>query len=346
MDLNNLSFSEIQQALFVFDGMTRLPELQRLLKLLKSNNYIHIIVLSTSNEPPNNLIKEVDHKILRGCKVHSVEPLTMIHSTQRIVHSLMKKVEVTPSNADQELFEKLAEFTSGSPVIVDIASEVVSTCYEHLTQHESEAVVHLNEMLSLDHQDSPKQDTLGRNYYLTDTKYDSWESIVKLVEECDLSVEEKLLLNCVSIFGRAPVPLSLLTEMSSMITQTSRNLHLAGSLLQKLLKYKLLKVYPQPLIFHPALSLSKDSTPPDGQVPKFVYVPEQVSQSLWNGMEDIDKIVVLSIAFSTLSSLKHHSEDCDIGGVCSILVQLFEQNYALVGEDCYQKLYSFYLCCI
>ena len=323
----------------MFDGITQLPELHSLLKLLRSN-YIHIIVLSTSIEPPNNLIKEVDHKLLRGCKIHNIDPLTIIHSTQRIVHSLMKKVEVTPSNADQDMFEKLAKFTLGSPVIVDIASEVVSTCY---VQHESEAVVRLNEMLSLDHQDSPKQDTLGREYYQTDTKYDSWKTIAKLVEECGLSVEEKLLLNCVSLFGRAPVPFSLLTEMSSMITQTSRSVHLAGSLHQKLFKYKLLKFYPQPLIFHP--TLSKDSTPPDGEVhdSEFVYVPEQVSRCLWNGMEDIDKIVVMSIAYSTISSLKDSTEE--INGICTILHGLFEQNYALIGEECYRKMYSLFLSC-
>ena len=338
-ELCDLPCTETGQALFVFDHMTHLPESESLLTLLKSN-FLHIIVLSTTStiESPNDLIKEVDHRLLRGCTVHRVEPLTMIQSTQRIVHSLLKTREVTPSNADQEMFEKLAEFTSGSPVIVDIASEIVSTCYERLTQHESEAVVHLSEMLSLDH--SPKHDALYGELYVTDTKYDSWDSIAQLVNECNLSIEEKLLLNCVSIFGCTPVPFSLLTEMSTMITQTSHSVHLTGSLHQKLFKYKLLKLYPQQLIFHPVLT---------SQTPKsnFVYVPQQVSWCLWNEMADIDKVVMMSIAYAGLVSLKQHSaEDFDISGVCSLLVKVFEQNYDLIGEDCYQKLYSLYLSCI
>ena len=324
----------------MFDGLTQCPESEGLLNLLKGK-YLHIIVVSTATESPHNLVKEIDRKLLRGCTIHNTEPLTKIHSTQRIVHSLLKKLEVTPSNADQEMFEKMAEVACGSPVIVDIASEVVTSRYE---QHGSEAVVHLSDILSLDHQELSKQDTSSYSsgeFYVTHSTYDSWDSVVNLIDECDLSMEERLLLNCVSIFGCTPVPFTLLTEMSSMIAQTSRSIHLAGSLHQKLFQHSLLKVYPQQLVFHPNFN---DQVPND-TTSKFLCVPQLVSRSLWNRMMDVDKVVVLSIAYATVSTLRNHSGDYDISGLCSILVQLFERNYDLVGENCYQQLYSLYLSC-
>ena len=325
--------------------MTQLPESDHLVQFLK-NNHVHTIVISKRSEPPNKLVKEVDRKLVRGCMVHSIEPLTMIHSTQRMVHTLLKQLEVTPSNADQEMFEKLAEFTTGSPVVVEIASQVVLSCYDHLRH---KAVSHLNHMLLLEHKDiqslnsSPTTAVLHKyvNVYQTDSLYDSWDSIMKLLDECDLSPEEKLLLNCVSIFGTSPVPFALVTKMSSMITQINHRTHLAGTLHQKLMKYKLLKRYPLPVVLHPAVLKSGTSS----QVLEFVHVPQQISRCLWNSMEDVDKVVVLSVTFSSVSSLHQHSVDSDVSGVCSLLHELFEENYSLVGEQCYQQMYGLYLRC-
>lgn len=314
-------------------------------------------MLSKNFESPDKLIKEVDRKLVRGCTIHNIEPLTMIHSTQRMVHSLMKKLDVTPSNPEQEMFEKLAEFTMGSPVIVEIASQVVVTCYDQL-QHR--AMLHLNKMLSLEHKDVSKPDAsshtdnivsklLACSYqcqgaYQTDSMYDSWDSITKLVGECHLSSEERLLLNCLSIFGCSPIPFSLVIEMSSAITKTSQKAHLAGTLHQNLLKFKLLKPYPLPVVLHPTI-LKNEVT----QVPEFLYVPQQLAQCLWNSMEVVDKIVVLSVTYATVSLLHRHSTTSigchDISGICSLLHEVFEENYVLVGEECYQQMYSLFLRC-
>lgn len=87
------------------------------------NKYVHIICNYKTYEPKDKLIKEVDKKLIRGCEVHVIEPLTNIESTQRIVHSVMKEHHLTPNNDDQQVFERLAEFTFGSPVLVEIASK-------------------------------------------------------------------------------------------------------------------------------------------------------------------------------------------------------------------------------
>lgn len=347
--LSKSPVSEVLQALLVLDSMSQLPEIDDLLQFLKNNNYVHIIVLSKRYESPNKLIREIDRKLVRGCTVHNIEPLTMIHSTQRMVHSLLKQLEVTPTNADQEMFEKLAEFTNGSPVVVKLASQVLVSCYGRLQQ---DTVSHLNEMLSLENRDFPRSSspltesgTRAPSHdhgevYQTDSIYDSWDSINKLLDECDLSPEEKILLNCLSIFGSNPVPFALVTQMSMMISQTSQKVHLASTLHQKLFKYKLVKQYPLPVVLHPVVMENEPS-----QVMEFVHVPQQLSRCLWNAMEEIDKVAVLSVAYTTVSSLHHHSVNCDVSGVCSLLHELFTENYSLVGEQCYQQMYSLYLSC-
>ena len=354
--MSSLPVSEVKQALFIFDNMSQLPELEGLLRILKSS-HVHIIVLSTRIEAPDKLLREIDRKLVRGTFIHNVAPLTMIHSTQRIVHSLLNKVDVTPANADQDMFEKLAEFTAGSPVVVEIASEVVLSCYNHC---KNSAVPHLSEMLAVDHKGvqtpsaSPTTDSTVtktfasssdyKDIYKTASVYDSWESITTLLEECELSPEERLLLNCLSIFGRNPMPFSLVTQMSSLITQTTQKIHLAAALHRKLLKFKLLKRYPLPVVLHSlVLQRSKSELPQDME---YVYVPQLVSRCLWNSMEDVDKVVALSIAYSTLELLSHHSPiSSDLLGVCSLLQELFEENYYLVGEQCYQQMYSLFLTC-
>ena len=314
--------------------MSQLSTSEGLLGILR-NHDSHIIVISEAFDISSEFIKEIDRKILRGCVMHNIEPLTMIHSTQRVVHPLLKKVDVTPTNSDQEMFEKLAEFTFGSPVIVDIASEVVLSYYE---QQQHDAVVHLNEMLSLGDKNVPKASVAhspgSESVY---SGYDSWESIMKLIRECSLSPEERLLLNSLSLFKCCPIPFSLVTEMSSIITKSRQIVHLTSTLYHKLYKFKLLRQYPHPVVFHEFVSKNELS-----QTPEFLYVPQQVSQCLWDDLDDCDKIFALSLAYHALSKLHDQSLDC-ISGICSLLLGIFEENYALVGQEFYQEVYRLFL---
>ena len=336
-DLDQLPLSGVEQALFILDNMSQLPASEALLRILRNHN-VHIIVISEAFDLPSEFIKEVDRKILRGCVVHHIEPLTMIHSTQRMVHPLLKKMDVTPTNSDQEMFEKLAEFTTGSPVIIEIASEVVLTCYE---QRQHDAVLHLNEMLSLEDKNLSKAHSPGpESIYKTESMYDSWESIMKLIHECNLSPEERLLLNSLSIFKCCPIPFSLVTEMSLLIAKSLQIVHLTSTLYRKLYKYKFVRQYPHPVVFHKFILENEPS-----QTPEYLYVTQQVSQCLWNGMDDQDKVFALSLAYHAVLKLHDQQRNLDISGVCSLLHEIFEDKYALVGQKVYQDMYMLFISC-
>ena len=174
-----------------------------------------------------------------------------------------------------------------------------------------------------------------RDIWETDSKYDTWDSITKLVDCCGLSSEEKFLLNCLSAFECCPVPFSFVTEMSSIITQASQKVHLAGTLHQNLTKHKLVKPYPLPVVLHPAIFRESSS---EDHEPEYVYIPQLLAQCFWKNMETLDKVAVLNVIYFSVSQL--HLPSKHIHGLFSLLVELLEQNYTLVSKECYKSVYS------
>lgn len=361
-DILKLRTNENQQALFVLDRMLSLPESEPLLKVLKGQ-HVHVIVLYQSYKSVDKLIKEVDYKLVRGCKVYDVKPLSVIHSTQRIVHSIVKSHDFTPTNQDQQTFEKLAEFTAGSPLLIEIVSTVVDACF----RLKECPMQHLSEVLTLDTtaqvkeckvSDTVTTKTISENVcklvgdaniflenphdiWATHTQYDSWDSFLRLIDACDLTSQEKLLLDCLSIFGSIPVPFSVVTELASLIAKGGQKPHLAGTLHCKLLNYKLLQNYPQPLILHSSLYSSPSPNT------KFVFVPQQLSDCIWNNSEDVDKVCVVNLAFSTLSTLYQTTDIESIAhflcGACTLLLETCESNLTLIDKKCYQAVYNLLL---
>lgn len=364
-EISTLSVSEVRQALFVFDSMSCLPDSEALLRMMKSY-YIHIIVLFKSCDSTDKLVKEIDRKLIRGCTILKVEPLSLIHSTQRIVHSFMKDHDFTPSNDDQQVFEKLAEFTAGSPLIVDIASQVVHACFEY----EKKPIQFLTGLLDLDttsqatrrSQTIPTSQSLTRSIsgivhevvddvhndpqdvWTTNVEYDSWSSILTLIDACELSSEERLLLNCLSVFSCSPIPLSMITELASVITKSAQKSHLAGTLHCKLVKYKLIHTYPHPVVLHSSVLNNSSQQVVNSN---FVHVPLHLSQCIWKSLENVDQIAVYTLIHCALTALHQttlsRSERQFCCALCSLLLESMESNFALVGKECYQEIYSLFL---
>ena len=372
-EILKLAVSAAKPALFVFDSLCDLPDSEALLRTLKNPN-VHIIVLHKSHVSTDKLIKEVDRKLIRGCTVLNSTPLTMIHSTQRIIHSFMVNNSFTPTNSDQLVFEKLAEFTAGSPSLVDIASQVVCSCFE---QKQELAVQYLAKLLLLKVTSTETQQSLpcqvtsrsvsknsklldhikktslydSHNIWATNAAYDSWDSIMALINSCNLSAEERLLLNSLSVFNCCPIPHSLVAELAGIIANSSQKPSLAGLLHYKLMKFKLLCKYPHPVVFHESLltNFSQDHL-------MLVYVPHHVSQCIWKSFEEVDQVVVLSLVYHVLNTwhqatlhqatlLKSFSNYYLCHSLCSSLLELCDSNFKLIGKECYQKIYALFLKC-
>ena len=374
--LDQLPTNETKPTLFVFDGMMELPDSEPLLHLMK-NRHTHFVVLYTNYQPPDKLIQAIDHKLLRGSKVHTIDALSMIHSTQRMVYAIQREMNFAPNNSDQAILEKISDFTSGSPVLVDITSQALLACFRDrvVTGDETESKDLLKEgnrgsvleefakSVSLDLTRQSREPLTGsfktrkisvhvedifpsstltpeqRDVWDTTCQYDSWDSISELISTCHFEPEVELLLNCLAIFGCSPVPVTLVTSLSVLITQMSGNTHLASSLLHKLMEMKFIKVYPLPVIVHPSLK-----SPEDVQEYKFIYVPQYIADFLWKALTDHDKVFALTTSYRALSKLpKCQQHTYSIPGLTSLLEVAFELNFDLVGKDCYQEVYKLYL---
>ena len=286
------------------------------------SHHIHIIAINDNcTDNQKKLIKEVDLKLVRGCSEHEVPPLSVIHSQQRIVHSIMTKEYFTPSNDDQHLFERLAEFTMGSPILIEIVTQVAHELTSNPVQWLSELVMtHVNGVV------------------LEDSDYDSWKS---LLQACNLEPEEEMLLNCLAIFNGCPIFFPMVVKLASLIT--AQNPHLAGSLHCNLEKYRLLRDYPLPVVYSSAATNSAIDF-------RWVYVPKYICQCIWATLEEVDQVVAFALVVRALRNL------CETGTVDNSLEPYFlneaysclqekaDSNYSLIGKECYKELCSIKFC--
>ena len=370
MGVNELESQESKPSLVVLDSLDSLPKNDNpLLGLLRDANR-HIVIISKSNFSPEGLQKSIDRRLLRGTNTITVDPLSTIHATQRMVHSVLKNHHLAPSTQQQALFERLAEFTTGSPPILDLTSSLLGQSLSQTTCTEEDSLdifaekVQLTELPELKPTSVPKNSLIVRppeygvvrdisqevyetftantkeDAFVTSAQYDSWQVTTVLIKQCNLTPPEQLLLFCLSSFNCCPIPTSYVTEISTIIARASHQPHLASSLHSKLEKTKILKVYPKPIVYHPEQSTS--STDID-----FVYVPRFISAAVWKDMMgDIDKVMALSTCYKALNNVirkPNSSEGLHLLGIGSILVESYENNFKLVGKLCFQEVYHLFL---
>ena len=76
-------------------------------------------------------------------------------------------------------------------------------------------------------------------------------------------------------------------------------------------------------------------------------MPQYITQAIWKDMmSPRDKVVALSTSFMALRTLANNMSSSDtgfLGGLCSLLIEVYEVNYELMGDKCYQEVYKLYL---
>jgi tetratricopeptide (TPR) repeat protein len=381
-NLSDLPDNESQPSLVVLDSLDQFPtECGPLLTFLKRVT-VHIVIISKNVAAPDQLRKSIDRQLIRGTNTIDVQPLSTIHATQRLVHSALKNHHLAPSPKYQKVFEQLAEFTTGSPPILDLASSLLDQSLrqtEHATEdydalENFEKQVQLDQLPKLKPLSVPKDDrhtslslpqpACVRNIipevfesikmsddddvWNTSAKYDSWQVTTVLIRQCNLTPEEQLLLFCLSNFSCSPIPTAYVTEIATIITKASHQPHLASTLHTKLEDAKMLKVYPKPAVYHPTLQTHTSGSASAAAEAEFVYVPRFISAAVWKDMmTDMDKVMALGTCYKALHNIVDQShtdnEKSFLLGIGSLLVESYELNFKLVGKLCFQEVYSLFL---
>jgi hypothetical protein len=175
-----------------------------------------------------------------------------------------------------------------------------------------------------------------RDEWDTKCQYDSWDTITNIISASILRLEEEILLNCLAIFGANPIPVSLVTSLSLLISRTSGKSHLASSMLQNLMKMKYVCTYPLPVVIHPSITNASASAEPD-----LVYVPQYIANYLWKHLRDCDKAIALATSYHALSKAPRPSHF--LLGSVKLLMDAYESNCDIMGKECYKEVYRLYL---
>ena len=365
MALEKLEPTELKQCLLILDGLSQLPTSESLLQLMR-NRYAHCVVLFDSYISPDTLVRTIDHELLRGCKVHHLEPLSLIQTTQRIVYSMQQVSHFCPSSKDQAVIEKISKMTSGSPVLVNIVACLLLSFLGSVSEDPRKVLENFEELLFTDQCESPSEssslrspsplsnlserflssnvqesfssiDVLSpecRDEWDTPGSYDSWDTITALLEAGQFDIETKVLLNCLSHFGSGPIPVNIVSSLSTLITKTSGKTHLAGSLLNQLMDKGFVKLYPSPVVLHANLKEETDI--------EFIYVPKYVGDYFVKNLDHPDKAIALTVCYRTLSDTSF-SNSSILFGLLRSLMDFFELNSDKFGNQCYSKVYKLYL---
>lgn len=305
-------------ALVVFDGIDRLNVSPELINVMK-NKYTQIIFITYSSVSITELVSDIDIQLIRGCDIHSLQPLTCVVTTQRIVHSLVVSNDVfTPMNKEQELFEQLTELTLGSPPLVDITAAFV--CQKFKSSSTPSADIMNNVILQVSN--------YGKNkilYYIS-----------HLIEQLNLSSAERLMLRVLAMFNSYPIPRSITGYIGNVINTSLTSLSTADchkaeaeDVVDCLIKWKLLRLYPP--------SVLKCASSPHFQLQPLYYVPQIVLESVFYSMEDVDFMFAIATACHALHALLcDNPSEADMAMCSSLAENLLTVGYAksVLDDDC------------
>lgn len=338
--------SESNPVLLVLDNVVdSLPTTSEPLMELMTHRHTHLVLLRKNYHPLDKLIEDIDNRLKRGSMVHAVKPLTMIHSTQRIVYTIQQGLDFAPNNEDQVIFEKLAEFTSRSPVLVVIVSQMLLTYLSLCMRNDPSNFNHMAHQhlkrftISLSLYPPQEAHVVGRNNQdisLVQPTMCCYNSLSKLIN-CELDLKEKKLLACLSVFGACPVPEGLVTMLYSLVCEGTP---LPASQFHPRLRFLgFLCIHPLPVVIHNSVMQSDRKT-------ELMYVPKCIATTLWMGMNNADKVFALNTSYRALSclasSLQHKHF---LLGTATLLLESYRLNshcFEAEGEfeACYEEVHT------
>lgn len=345
----------------MLDGVKSLPKSDDLSQLLKARS-TRIIIISHTSHPPETLRKEIDQQLIRGWSPVTIQPLSTVHTTQRIVHSIMSHTHFTPLNREQRLIERIAGLTSGCPGLVQITNDLLQRCIEEI--EDSSTVDFLDLFTSripllksnerTPHVDPspspmPSGDVAMARSSAGSFVTDSYTS--ELITAFQLPASHEFVLRTLSVFTPLPIPLSVTDIVQRLVVKATQGTTGPGrgapNSISNLLSAQLLCSYPSPIVCIPdnqslTATHSHHSTI---RQEKYIFVPQLVQDALWEEMEDTDKVFTITTAYKALLEFVQRpelsdSELCWAAGLAETVVGRCDSNRACIDDHVYKEAYK------
>ena len=320
--------------LLILDNLVSLPpEDSFLFNILRKSN-THVILILNKNVTLEGIRKEIDNKLVRGTNIIELKPLSVLHSTQRIVHGIVSKCDFVPYNREQDIIADIAERTMGSSDLIQVASSLLSK----YSNNECGDVMFLNKFSSevccetVDQSDE-------KNYC---------EFASQLLDNFNLSKSDSFLLSTLSLFGTAPVPRCLVEMIQNIAIAASSDPSRELSPMANLIEAGLLNVFPSPVILPPG----QHQLPSNSflTVSEFYYVPQLINDVVQHFMDVKEFLFTVTAVYRSLNKFytEYAQKDTNrhltpfMAGLSKILVDRFE-NHEKDMETCYREIYRIYL---
>ena len=345
--------------LVVVDGIKSLPKSDALLQLIKSRS-TRIIVISHTSQPPETLRKEIDQQLIRGCSPLTIQPLSTVHTTQRIVHTIMSHTHFTPLNREQRLLEKIAGLTSGCPGLVQVTNALLQHCIEETEKIENSSkfdfldqftsrISLLADQRHTSHVDPspssvPSGDVAMARSRAGSFVTDSYTS--ELITAFQLPPAHEFVLRTLSVFSPLPIPLSVTDIVQRLVVKATQGSTGPGrgapNSITNLLSAQLLCSYPSPIVRLP--DTNSPTRSPIRQE-KFMFVPQLVQDALWEQMEDTDKAFAITTAYKALLEFVQRpelsdSDLCCATGLAEAVVARCDTDRACIDDQVYKEAYK------
>ena len=271
--------------LIIFDNISTIPHTTFFNDLLNNNN-THIIVTLNSTTQPKELVKTIDRELLRGTRVIELKPLSSLHTTQRLVHAIMKGCDsddFTPYNEEQKMLSLITEHTGGSPDIIDVTATL---CAKHLSHgdtgirrsfmkdfcknvikdEDSKRSSESSELKTqVEEEDHFTSAVIAAESAAASRPTDEEDiplnpsTLVRfttnLLQYLNLPQTDYFLLMSLQWFGSVPVPRELIEILQSLIMSASKDqMPSSKTPFDNLLSANLLRVYPATVVTKPSIS--------------------------------------------------------------------------------------------
>jgi hypothetical protein len=342
-----------EHVLVVLDDVRSLPQSESLRGLLRTRT-THIVIISHSSQPPEPLKREIDQQLIRGWSPVSIQPLSTVHTTQRVVHSLMSQTHFTPLNREQKLLEKIANLSSGCPRLVDLTNSLLKLCLEEAGKREGSAETDFLDVFAsrvhLTIERATRVETAPGESASVRARAGSFKTnryVSELIAAFQLPPAHQFVLRTLSVFSPQPVPLSLVDIIQFLVaraTQGSAGPHRgASSSVSNLLSTKLLCSYPSPVVSSPENDALSSRCPQQ----RYLFVPQLVQDALWDHMDDTDIVFALTTAYKALQELTSRpdlggGDLCFATGLTETLIARCDSNQSrkYIDDAVYKEVYK------
>lgn len=262
-----------------------IESLDHLQPLLDHRSNVNIILL-THSVPDDDMKAAINTALHRGTSVLSVQSLSQLQVTQRLVYHIQTSYHLAPDRQEQRHIEYLASLFRGAACTVPLIWSLVRAWIDKAGD--------VNDGIN---------SCVEQIKAVTNNTRDrcSPESLVPILIAClidcgVIDADTRSLLYYLALFDGAPLPMSVITAICDEMDTTNRNAEFANCF-SVLVNNHLVYRYPSRIVS------SDCNTHPSISDDKLYYVPQYISNAIEHIMDPVDTLVAIKTVSAAIGNL-------------------------------------------